>query len=132
MYVTINVSTNGARRIRGNLRYAITYNVFWANRNTECFEYHWLRVLAIFGVTSFPAILSGIGRHFKFWRYVNTPASETKNAHTSIRSRRCHNACWPCKRHPVKKRVDTCLQRNKMHQLVGLLSIQIKQTCMIL
>jgi len=34
------------------------------------FEYHWLRALAMFDVTSFLAILSGIGRHFKFCRYV--------------------------------------------------------------
>ena len=36
-------------------------NVIWANRMTVSFVYHWLRTLA----TGFPAILSGIGRHFK-------------------------------------------------------------------
>jgi len=40
-------------------------HVIWANQKTESFEYHWLRTLAMFDVTSFPAILSGIGRHFK-------------------------------------------------------------------
>ena len=35
------------------------------------FQYHWLRALAMFDITSFPAILSGIGRHFTFYRYVN-------------------------------------------------------------
>jgi len=57
------------RQKRGNLRYAITYNIIWVNQ-TESFEYHWLRTLAMFKVTSFPAILSGIRRHFK--RSVNT------------------------------------------------------------
>ena len=54
----------------GNLRYAITY-VIWANQKNESFEYHWLCALAMFDVTSFPAILSGIQRHFKFCRYNN-------------------------------------------------------------
>jgi len=43
---TINVSTqlemtSAARQKRGNLRYAITYNVIWANQKTKSFEYHW-------------------------------------------------------------------------------------------
>ena len=54
-----------------NLRYAITYNVISANHKTESFQYHWLRALAMFDVMTFPAILLGIGRHFKFWRYIN-------------------------------------------------------------
>ena len=62
-----------ARQKRGNLHYAIRYSahVIWANQKTESFKYHWFRALAMFDVTSFPAILSGIGRHFKFCRYVN-------------------------------------------------------------
>ena len=56
----------------GNLRYAITYNVIWANQMTESFKYQWLRALAMFDVMSFPAILSGIERHFKLCRYVNS------------------------------------------------------------
>jgi len=59
-----------ARQKRGKLRYTIAY-VIWANKKTESFEYHWFRALAMFDVTSFLAILSGIGRHFKFCRYVN-------------------------------------------------------------
>jgi len=51
----------------GNLLYAITY-VIWANQKTESFEYHCLRALAMFDETSFPAILLGIGRQFKFCR----------------------------------------------------------------
>ena len=43
----------------------------WANQETESFEYHWLHACAMFDVTKFPAILSGIGHHFKFCRYVN-------------------------------------------------------------
>jgi len=39
-----------------------TYNVIWANQKM----YHWLRAFAMFDLTSFPAILSGIGHHFKF------------------------------------------------------------------
>ena len=49
------------RQKGGTLCYAITYNVIWANQKTGSFVYHWLRALA----TSFSAILSGIGRHFK-------------------------------------------------------------------
>jgi len=41
--------------------YAITYKVIWANQKTQSFVYPWLRALA----TRFPAIMSGIGRHFK-------------------------------------------------------------------
>ena len=72
---TIKVSTqlemtSAARQKRGNSRYAITY-VIWANQKTKSFEYHWLRTLAMFDVTSFPAILSGIPCHFKLCRYVN-------------------------------------------------------------
>ena len=55
----------------GNLRYDITYNVIFANQKTESFEYHWLSALAMFDVTRFPAILSCIGRHLMFCRYVN-------------------------------------------------------------
>jgi len=55
----------------GNLRFAITYIVICANQKTESFDYHWLRALAMFDVTSFPAILWGIGRYFTFCRYVN-------------------------------------------------------------
>jgi len=53
----------------GNLRYAITYNVIWANLRTEFFYHHWLCALAMFDITSFPAFLSGIESHFKFCRY---------------------------------------------------------------
>jgi len=63
--------TSDARQKHGNLRYAVTYNVIWANQKTESFEYHWLSTLAMFDRTGFPAILSGIGRHFKFCRYIN-------------------------------------------------------------
>jgi len=56
---------------RGFLCYVITYNIIWANQITESFEYHWLLALAMFDVMSFPAILSSIGRYFKFCRYVN-------------------------------------------------------------
>ena len=59
-----------ARQKRGKLRYTIAY-VIWANKKTESFEYHWFRALAMFDVTSFLAILSCIGRHFKFCQYVN-------------------------------------------------------------
>ena len=62
--------TSDASQKCGNLRYAITYNV-WANQKTESFEYHWLHALAMFDIMSFPAIFSAIGLHFKFWRYVN-------------------------------------------------------------
>jgi len=55
----------------GNLHYAIMYNVIWANQKTESFEYHWLRTLAMFDVTSFPTILSVIGCQFMLCRYVN-------------------------------------------------------------
>ena len=54
-----------------DLCYPITYNVIWANQMTESFEYPWLWALEMFDVTSFPAILSGIRRHFKFYRYIN-------------------------------------------------------------
>ena len=40
-------------------------------QKTELFEYHWLRALAMFNIMSLPVILSGIGRHFKFCKYVN-------------------------------------------------------------
>jgi len=53
------------------LRYAITYNVIWANQKNESFEYHWLHAHARFNVKSIPAILSGIGGHFKFCPYIN-------------------------------------------------------------
>ena len=58
--------TFDARQKRRNLRYAILYNVIWANQKTGSFVYRWLRALA----TSFPTILSGI-RH-PFIRSVNT------------------------------------------------------------
>ena len=59
--------TPDARQKGGNLYYAITYNVFWANQKNESFVFHWLRALAI----SFPgAILSGIAHHFT--RFVDT------------------------------------------------------------
>ena len=58
--------TSDTQQKCGNLRYTMTYNVIWANQKTESFEYHWLRALAMFDITSFPAILSGIGHHFKF------------------------------------------------------------------
>ena len=58
--------TSDTQQKCGKLRYTMTYNVIWANQKTESFEYHWLRALAMFDVTSFPAILSGIGQHFKF------------------------------------------------------------------
>ena len=60
--------TSDARQKCGNLRYIITYIAIWANQKTESFEYQWLHALEIFDVMSFPAILSGIGRHFKFCR----------------------------------------------------------------
>jgi len=55
--------TSDARQKRRDLHYAIIYNVIWANQKTKSFVYHWLRTLAIFKVTSFPIILSGIRRH---------------------------------------------------------------------
>jgi len=63
--------TSAARQKRGNLRYAITYNVIWANQKTESVEYHRLRALAMFKIMNFFANSLGIGRHFKFCRYVN-------------------------------------------------------------
>jgi len=60
--------TPDARQKYRNLGYD---NVIWAKQKTEYFEYHWLRALAKFDVTSFPAILSGIGRQFKFCQYIN-------------------------------------------------------------
>jgi len=57
--------TSDAQQKCGNLRYALTY-VIWANQKTESFKYYLLCALAMFDVTSFPAILSGIGSHFKF------------------------------------------------------------------
>jgi len=39
---------------RGNLRYVVTYNAILTNQKTESFEYHWLRALVMFDVTSFP------------------------------------------------------------------------------
>ena len=62
--------TSDARQKRRNLRYTITYNVIGANQKTESFENHWLHAFKMFDVTSFSAILSGIGHHFKFCRYV--------------------------------------------------------------
>jgi len=63
--------TSDARQNCASLRFAIMNNVIWANRKTESFEYLWLRELVMFDVTSFPTILLGIGRHFKFCRYGN-------------------------------------------------------------
>jgi len=60
-----------------NLCYAIMYIVIWVNQKTESFEYHWLCALAMFDVKSFPAILSGIGHHFKFCRYINEHIDRT-------------------------------------------------------
>jgi len=54
-----------------NLCYALAYNIIWANQKTKSFDYHWLCALAMFNVTSFPAILSDIGRNFKFCCLVN-------------------------------------------------------------
>jgi len=63
--------TSDARQKTRELRYAITYNVIWANQKTETFLHIWLRALAMFEVTTFPVILLGTGGHFKFCRYVN-------------------------------------------------------------
>ena len=76
LQVMIDVSTelkmtSDAWQKCGNIRYATTYIVIWAYQKTESFEYHWLHTLAMFDVTSFPAILSDIRRHFRFFRYVN-------------------------------------------------------------
>ena len=49
--------TSDARQKKRELSYTITYNVIWATKKTETFLYHWLRALAMFNVTSFPAIL---------------------------------------------------------------------------
>jgi len=81
--------TSNAWQKCGNLLYAITYNVIWANHKTESFEYHWLHTLAMFDVTSFAAIMLGIGPHFKFCRYVNSfvftcQSSSWKNIPTSL------------------------------------------------
>jgi len=40
--------TSDTRQKCRNLRYAITYNVIWANQKTESFEYDWLLALANF------------------------------------------------------------------------------------
>ena len=66
-----------ARQKGGNLHYTITYNVIWANQKTGSFVYHWLCALA----TSFPAILSCIGRHFK-----HTVDTSISNAHCKNRN----------------------------------------------
>ena len=53
LMLTIDVSTDRLKwrpmpdKNSGNLHYAITYNVIWANQKTESFEYHWLRALAM-------------------------------------------------------------------------------------
>jgi len=41
----------------GNLRYAIKYNVIWANHKSKSFVYRWLRTLAMFDVTRFSAFV---------------------------------------------------------------------------
>jgi len=56
--------TSDARQKHGNLRYAITGKSFGPIRKLVT------RTCNV-DVTSFSAILSGIGRHFKFCRYVN-------------------------------------------------------------
>ena len=53
--------TSDAQQKGANLRNAII-NVIWVNQKTGSFVYHWFRALA----TSFPAIFSGIERHFKY------------------------------------------------------------------
>jgi len=40
-----------------DLRYVLTYNVIWANQNTDSFVYRWLRALAMIEVTRFPAFV---------------------------------------------------------------------------
>ena len=57
----------------GNLSYAITYNLIRANQMTESFEYLSLvtRSCNVWHA-NFPAILSGIGRLFKFCQCVNS------------------------------------------------------------
>ena len=70
--------TPDARQKCENLRCAVANNVIWANQKTVSFEYHWLRALAMFNVTSLPATLSSIGRHFKFCRYVTCSAIKRK------------------------------------------------------
>jgi len=45
--------------------------MFFGQSEDLMFLCHWLHMLAMCDVTSFPANLSGIGRHFKFCRYVN-------------------------------------------------------------
>jgi len=76
----------------GNLHYAIIYNVIWANHKTEHFEYHWLRALAMFHVTSFPAILWDIERQFKFCWYVNYCQITRRGGY--LRSA-CRRGSWP-------------------------------------
>jgi len=49
-----------ARQKRGNLSNAILYNVIWANKKTESFEYHWLCAFAMFDVTSFASDIQTI------------------------------------------------------------------------
>jgi len=70
---TINVSTDRLKCPTKLREFTLRHNdnVIWANQKTESFEYHWLRALAIFNVTSFSATLSCNGHHFKFCRYVN-------------------------------------------------------------
>jgi len=75
--------TSNAWQKRGNLLYAITY-VIWANQTTESFKYHRLQALEMFDVTSFPAILSGIRRHLKFYRYGNYLAFHVKEIMKAI------------------------------------------------
>jgi len=52
--------TSDARQKCRNLRYAIMYNVIWANQKTEFSAYHWIHALAMSDITSFPAILSDV------------------------------------------------------------------------
>ena len=40
-------------------------------RHQKTESFHWLRTLAMFDVMSVPAILSSIGRNFKFCQYIN-------------------------------------------------------------
>jgi len=48
--------TSNARQKCGNLRYAITYNVIWANQKTESFEVHWFMRTCNVCITSFSAM----------------------------------------------------------------------------
>jgi len=90
--ISINVSTtcwndSDARQKRGNLRYAIAYNIIWANQKIKSSEHHCLRTLAMFDETSFHAILSGIWCQFKFCRYVNFHDASSKRQNKVVKMR---------------------------------------------